>query len=48
MRTYDITLTITEDLVVWPEDPPVEINPTATIADGSLANVSQIFMGVHT
>ena len=25
MRTYDITLTITEDLVVWPDDPPVEI-----------------------
>jgi arylformamidase len=48
MRTYDITLTITEDLVVWPEDPPVEIYQADSIADGSLANVSRIHMGVHT
>jgi len=48
MRTYDITLTITRDLVVWPEDPPVEIFQTDRIADGSTANVSRIHMGVHT
>lgn len=48
MRTYDITLTITRDLVVWPDDPPVEITHTDRIADGSLANMSRINMGVHT
>ena len=48
MRTYDITLTITRDLVVWPDDPPVEIYQDSRIADGNLANVSRIHMGVHT
>ncbi|HKJ26807.1 MAG TPA: cyclase family protein [Anaerolineales bacterium] len=48
MRTYDITLTISPDLVVWPGDPPVEISMTETIAEGADANVSRIQMGVHT
>ena len=48
MRTYDITLTISEELVVWPGDPQVEIEPASLISDGSQANVSQIRMGVHT
>lgn len=48
MRTYDITLTISPEMVVWPGDPPVELYKTATIADGSEANVSRIHMGVHT
>ena len=48
MRTYDITLTISPDLVVWPDDPPVELFKTAAIANGSEANVSRIHMGVHT
>lgn len=48
MRTYDITLTISPDLVGWPEDPPVELFKTASIAEGGQANVSRIHMGVHT
>ncbi len=48
MRTYDITLTISPDLVVWPDDLPVELYKTDSIADGSEANVSRIHMGVHT
>jgi len=48
MRTYDITLTISPDLVVWPDDQPVELYKTAAIADGNEANVSRIHMGVHT
>ena len=48
MRTYDITLTISPDLVVWPDDLPVELYKTAAIADGNDANVSRIHMGVHT
>ena len=48
MRTYDITLTISGELVVWPGDPPVEISQVALISEGSDANVSHIRMGVHT
>lgn len=48
MRTYDITLTISPDMVVWPGDGPVEIYTTDTIAEGADANVSRIHMGVHT
>ncbi|MEJ2510793.1 MAG: cyclase family protein [Anaerolineales bacterium] len=48
MRTYDITLTISPDLVVWPDDLPVELYKTDSIANGSQANVSRIHMGVHT
>ena len=45
MRTYDITLTISPDLVVWPDDLPVELYKTDSIANGSQANVSRIHMG---
>lgn len=48
MRTYDITLTITPEMVVWPGDPPVEIIQTSTIAGGDDANTSRITLGVHT
>ncbi len=48
MRTYDITLTITDGMVVWPGDPQVEISQIAAIADGEEANVSYMKLGVHT
>lgn len=48
MRTYDITLTISTDMVVWPEDPPVELKRTSKIEDGELANVTRVNMSVHT
>jgi arylformamidase len=48
MRTYDITLTISGELVVWPGDPQVEIEQASLISEGSHANVSHIRMGVHT
>lgn len=48
MRTYDITLTISPDIVVWPEDPPVEIFRASRIEDGEVANVTRINMSVHT
>ncbi len=48
MRTYDITLTITAGLVVWPDDPPVEIYQTDTIAKGGVSNVSHLNMSAHT
>ena len=48
MRTYDITLTISPDLVVWPGDPAVELERVDKIEEGANANVSRINMGVHT
>jgi arylformamidase len=48
MRTYDVTLTITPQMIVWPGDPPVIIEHTSSIATGDTANVSQISMSCHT
>ncbi len=48
MRTYDLTLTISPDMAVWPGDPKVEINRRLKIEDGASANVSQMSLSVHT
>lgn len=48
MRTYDITLTISPDLVVWPDDPQVELGRVSKIEEGANFNVSRLNMGVHT
>lgn len=48
MRTYDITLTITPDLVVWPEDPPISIERVSNMEEGADANVTHIKMSAHT
>jgi arylformamidase len=48
MRTYDITLTITPDMTIWPGDPKVSIQHTSSMDSGDNANVSQISMSCHT
>jgi arylformamidase len=48
MRTYDITLTITPQMVVWPGDPPVVIERTSSMSTGESSNVSKISMSCHT
>ena len=48
MRTYDITLTISPDMIVWPDDPPIELYRTSKIEEGANANVSRVHMSVHT
>lgn len=48
MRTYDITLTVTPDMPVWPGDPPVVLERVSKIEEGANANVSRVEMGVHT
>jgi arylformamidase len=48
MHTYDVTLTISPDMPVWPGDPSVDLKLVKKIADGANANVSHINMGVHT
>lgn len=48
MRTYDITLTISPKMVVWPDDPPVELTRVAKIEEGSIVNVTRMNISVHT
>ena len=48
MQTYDITLTISPDMVVWPEDPPISVERVQKIEDGDVANVSRMELSVHT
>jgi len=48
MHIYDITLTISPDLPVWPGDPPVKVERVAKIEEGANSNLSRMSMGVHT
>ena len=48
MRTYDITLTVTPQMIVWPGDPPVQMQRISSIEAGDTSNVTQITMSCHT
>jgi arylformamidase len=48
MAIYDISLPISESLVVWPGDPPVQITHPLHLTRGDAATVSRICMGAHT
>jgi arylformamidase len=48
MRTYDITLTISPEMIVWPGDPTVNVKRISSIDLGDSANVSQVSMSCHT
>lgn len=47
-RVIDLTLGIEHGGLVWPGDPPVEVEPWARLADGDPANVSALRLGSHT
>src|SRR5258706_14899795 len=47
MSIYDITLTISPDMPVWPGEPTVELTQVAFIDRGANANVSHLSFGVH-
>ena len=47
MTLYDISLTIAEDLPVWPGDPMIELKKISKIEDGEEANVTHISACVH-
>jgi arylformamidase len=47
-RIYDISLAVEPGMLVWPGDPPVLVEATARVADGDVANVSQLRLGTHT
>ncbi len=48
MPIYDITLTISPDMPVWPGDPSVALTQAASIDAGANANVSHLSFGLHT
>ncbi|MBC8062930.1 MAG: cyclase family protein [Clostridiaceae bacterium] len=48
MIYYDVTLTIGEELLVFPGDPKVKIEEPMSISKGDVANVSLISFGSHT
>jgi arylformamidase len=47
-RIYDISVTVTPDLPVWPGDPAVILERVAKMEAGSDANISRMDFGVHT
>ena len=48
MEMIDISLTITNGMVVWPGDPQVELERVSKIEEGAYDNVSRLQMSVHT
>lgn len=48
MRIIDVSLPIGPDLLTWPGDPALSIEPSSRIAWGNSANVSNLHLGTHT
>jgi arylformamidase len=48
MRIIDVSLPIGRDLLTWPSDPGVEVDPRKRIAAGDPSNVSLLALGTHT
>ena len=47
MKIYDISLTISPSLPVWPGDEPLELELVDSMEAGAHANVSRLSTGVH-
>lgn len=47
MKIYDITVTVTPELPVWPGDPSVVLEPISKIEEGGSSNVSRLETSVH-
>ena len=45
---HDISLAISESMVVWPGDSPVVIRQTSQLAEGDDATVSELSLSAHT
>ncbi len=48
MKFWDITVPISKDLPIWPNDPKAIVERVSRIEDGANANVSRLEMGCHT
>lgn len=47
MKIFDISLTISPELPVWPGDPPIELEQIESMDQGAHANVSRLEASVH-
>lgn len=47
MKIYDISLTVTPDLPVWPGDPAIKLERVSKMEEGEHNNVSQLALTVH-
>lgn len=48
MKIYDISVEVSSDMGVWPNDPKPRIQPLKSLDNGDIANVSEISLSVHT
>jgi arylformamidase len=48
MRIFDISLPISDSLVVWPKDPPIRITQPRHFSKGDHAVVSHLDLGAHS
>ena len=48
MKLHDVSILISEDIPIWPNDPGISMDLTRSIARGDNANVTRLNMGVHT
>ncbi len=47
MRTYDISLTLSPHLPVWPGEPGIKLHRIKSMEHGDAANVTAVEMGAH-
>ena len=47
-KLYDVSLTISNGMVIWPGDPKVDIKPYKSIKEGASSNVSSLQLSSHT
>jgi len=47
MRVYDVTVGIHPDMLTWPGDPEVELEPVQRMEDGEAYNLSRMACSVH-
>ncbi len=48
MKVHDVSVTISEELPIWPGNPGLSMKLTNSLARGDDANVTRLEMGVHT
>jgi len=48
MVIYDVSVPLSESLVVWPGDPPVDVTQSSHLARGDRSTVSQLRMSAHS
>ena len=47
-KIYDISMPISKDMVLWPDDPGVSLERTDKLEDGAISNVTKMDFGLHT